>query len=93
LKRLLLPTKGFLRSTLRLTRRNPDQADDLRAALDPMAKDALHPSLKTHKLKGRLAGSWACSAGCDLRMVFQFVQHEGREAILLEAAGAHDEIY
>jgi mRNA-degrading endonuclease YafQ of YafQ-DinJ toxin-antitoxin module len=44
-------------------------------------------------LKGNLAGSWACSAGYDLRVVFQFVKHKGAEAILLEAVGTHDEVY
>jgi len=48
--------------------------------------------LKTHKLKGELAGSWACSAGYDLRIVFEFVQHEGNEAILLQTIGTHDEV-
>jgi hypothetical protein len=58
-----------------------------------LAEDAFHRQLKTHKLKGRLVGSWACSAGYDLRMVFQFVQYKGAEAILLESLGTHDEVY
>ena len=49
--------------------------------------------LKTHKRKGELAGSWACSAGYDLRILFEFVQHEGAEAILLHTIGTHDEVY
>jgi mRNA interferase YafQ len=44
-------------------------------------------------LKGELLGSSACSAGYDIRIVFQFVEHEGREAILLETLGSHDEVY
>jgi len=58
-----------------------------------LAEDAFHPQLKTHKLKGKLAGSWACSAGHDLRMVFQLVKHKGEEAVLLESIGTHDEVY
>jgi len=50
-------------------------------------------NLKSHKLKGKLAGSWACSAGDDLRVVFQFVKQGGQEAILLETMGTHDEVY
>jgi len=61
--------------------------------LELLAQDAFHPKLKTHKLKGQLAGSWASSAGYDLRVVFQFVQHQGVEAILLESLGTHDEVY
>jgi len=58
-----------------------------------LAEDAFHPQLRTHKLKGNLVGSWACSAGYDLRVVFQFVQHQGAEAILLESLGTHDAVY
>jgi mRNA-degrading endonuclease YafQ of YafQ-DinJ toxin-antitoxin module len=65
----------------------------LELTLELLASDAFHPQLKTHKLKGKLAGSWACSAGYDLRIVFQFVKHRGQEAILLEAVGTHDEVY
>jgi mRNA-degrading endonuclease YafQ of YafQ-DinJ toxin-antitoxin module len=44
-------------------------------------------------LKGNLAGSWACSAGYDLRIIFSFVEQRGAEAILLETLGTHDEVY
>ncbi len=71
----------------------PQQRRNCCAALELLAGDAFHPALRTHKLKGKLAKSWACSAGYDLRIVFQLVLHEGAEAILLEAAGTHDEVY
>lgn len=58
-----------------------------------LADDAFQTALKTHKLKGELAGSWACSAGYDLRIVFEFVQYEGAEAILLQNVGTHDDVY
>jgi len=93
LKRLLLPSNAFLRSAKRLARKRPELADDLRLTLELLSEDALDPSLKTHKLKGSLAGSWACTGGYDLRIVFQFVKHQGKNAILLEAAGTHDEVY
>jgi addiction module RelE/StbE family toxin len=93
MKRALLPSKAFIRSAKRLTKRDPSIAVDLEAVLELLAEDAFHPSLRTHKLKGKLAKSWACSAGYDLRVVFQLVQHEGKEALLLEAAGTHDEVY
>jgi addiction module RelE/StbE family toxin len=82
-----------LRSAKRLARKRPELADDLRVTLELLAEDALAPCLKSHKLKGSLAGSWACTGGNDLRIVFQFVKHQGKHAILLEAAGTHDEVY
>ncbi|MEA3414675.1 MAG: plasmid stabilization protein [Thermodesulfobacteriota bacterium] len=53
------------------------------------------PQLETHKLKGKLSGSWACSAGYDLRIVFDFVKAKKGSAddILLLAIGTHDEVY
>ncbi len=76
-----------------MTRKNSEATEDLRTALAMLAEDAFDPRLKTHKLKGNLAGSWACSGGYDLRIVFQFVKHKGADAILLEATGTHDEVY
>ena len=55
--------------------------------------DAFHPKLRTHKLKGKHSGHWACRAGYDLRIVFEIVSREGGEAIYLEALGSHDEVY
>jgi len=74
-------------------KKNPETAPILQAALESLAEDAFHAPLKTHKLKGDLAGLWACSAGYDLRIVFEFVQHEGAEAVLLQSVGTHDEVY
>jgi mRNA-degrading endonuclease YafQ of YafQ-DinJ toxin-antitoxin module len=74
-------------------KKHPEAAPHLQTALETLAEDAFNPTLKTHKLKGELAGSWACSAGYDLRIVFEFVQHEGAEAILLQTVGTHDEVY
>ncbi|MBA2737061.1 MAG: plasmid stabilization protein [Pyrinomonadaceae bacterium] len=76
-----------------MLKRNPKFADDLKIALKLLEEDVFHPRLKTHKLKGILEGSWACSVAYDLRIVFEFIQHEGDEAILLQTIGTHDEVY
>ena len=91
--RALLRSTAFVRAARRLLKKQPHAADVLRSTLDQLAEDAHHPLLKTHKLKGELDGSWACSVGYDLRIVFEFVQHGGEEAILLQTIGTHDEVY
>ena len=93
MRRLLLRSSAFVRTARRLVKKNPEAASILQTALERLAEDAFHSALKTQKLKGDLAGSWACSAGYDLRIVFEFVQHEGAEAILLQTVGTHDEVY
>lgn len=93
MKRQLLRSGAFVRAARRAVKKTPRLASDLAAALDALEQDAFHPSLRTHKLKGKLEGSWACSAGYDLRVVFRFVTHSGAEAILLLTVGSHDEVY
>lgn len=93
MKRQLLPSTAFVRSSRRFVRKHPQLVQELRLTLEVLAEDAFHPQLKTHKLKGKLTSSWACSAGYDLRIVFQFVKHKGLDAILLESVGTHEEVY
>jgi mRNA interferase YafQ len=93
MRRQLIRSDPFVRAARRWLKKHPEAVDTLRAVLDQLAEDAFHTQLKTHKLKGDLAGSWSCSAGYDVRIVFGFVQHEGAEAILLQTIGTHDEVY
>ncbi|MCB0048123.1 MAG: type II toxin-antitoxin system mRNA interferase toxin, RelE/StbE family [Caldilinea sp.] len=93
MKRTLLKSATFIRAAKKVVRRDQQVAEAIRDTLTQLSEDAFHPTLKTHKLKGNLAGSWACSVEYDLRIVFEFVQHEGVEAILLETIGTHDEVY
>lgn len=83
MRRVLLQSAVFVRAARRLMKKHPEVSPDLEATLTALMEDAFQAGLKTHKLKGELAGSWACSAGYDLRLIFEFVQHEGAEAILL----------
>lgn len=93
MKRTLLRSSAFIRAAKRQVKKRPTVAQDLKQALELLAEDVFDPKLKTHKLRGDLEGSWACSAGYDLRILFEFVQHEGAEAILLQTVGTHDEVY
>jgi addiction module RelE/StbE family toxin len=93
MRRLILRSTAFVRAARRLVKKHPQAADTLRATLEMLAADAFNPQLRTHKLKGEFEGTWACSAGYDLRIVFQFIQHEEAEAILLLTVGTHDEVY
>ena len=93
LRRVLLRSPAFARDLRAWLKSRPGRDPSLEAALEQLSADASHPSLRTHKLRGSLAGCWACGAGYDVRVVFEFVQHEGAEAILLLALGTHDQVY
>ena len=91
--RVLLSSASFVRAARRLMKKHPEVAPTLEATFAALMEDAFQAALKTHKLKGELADCWACSVGYDLRLIFEFVPHEGTEAILLQNVGTHDEVY
>lgn len=93
MKRALVPSPAFIRAARKALKKDPTLAQAIGSALALLEEDAFDPRLRTHKLKGKLDGSWACSAGYDLRIIFSFVQQEEAEAILLETLGTHDEVY
>jgi len=93
MNRVLLRSAAFVRAAKKITKKNRQTAPDIEAALEMLANDAFDPRLRTHKLSGDLAGSWTCSAGYDLRIIFSFVEYEKADAVLLETIGTHDEVY
>jgi addiction module RelE/StbE family toxin len=90
---LLLRSSAFVRDAKRILGKRPDLVNQLHQTLDLLEADPFAPSLKTHKLMGKLQSSWACAGGYDLRIVFSFTKHDGAPAILLESVGTHDEVY
>ena len=93
MKRKLRSTPRFEREARRLAKRNARASEAVRATLAEMAADAFSPALGAHKLHGDLAGLWACSAGYDLRIVFQLASDTGAETIVLHGVGSHDDVY
>lgn len=93
MKRTLFRSPAFGRDLRKWLKSHPDTADSIERALEQLSAEATHPSLRTHKLRGSLAGCWACSAGYDLRIVFEYTQHEEAETIVLLAIGTHDQVY
>ena len=90
---VLLRSSSFIKAAKRHVKKDPTVPADIQDALWRLSQNAFDPALKSHRLKGILKGSWACSAGYDLRIVFSFVDYQGKEAILLQTLGTHDEVY
>jgi addiction module RelE/StbE family toxin len=91
----LIWSAKFTRAARKLARRKPELLGDLDSALRQLEADPFHPSLRTHKLSGDFDGCWACSAGYDFRVVFEFVRPtKGAEMeVHLLNVGTHDEVY
>jgi addiction module RelE/StbE family toxin len=84
----------FIKSIKRVIQRNPELPRNIEDTLRLLAQDPFTPKLRTHKLKGKLSGCWACNVKYNMRIVFQFVKSEDKEDnIFLIEIGTHDEIY
>lgn len=93
MRRDLHRSSAFVRSLKRIGKKDRLALSGISPTLSILQDDAFDPRLGTHKLKGDLAGFWACSAGYDLRIVFEIVDQKDQEIILLVSIGTHDEVY
>ena len=93
--RPLVWSAAFVRVFKRAVRRQPELPARVERTLQQLAEDPFHPTLHSHKLKGKLGGAWACTVDYDNRILFEFVQNpeSGEEEILLLTMGTHDEVY
>jgi addiction module RelE/StbE family toxin len=90
----LVWSKTFVRAYRKLYSVILGLAADIEETLRKLVHDPFDPRLRTHKLKGKPAGTWACSVGYDLRLVFEFVKGPDKEdELLLIEIGTHEEVY
>lgn len=91
----LILNSSFKRAFKLIIKRRPDLKTKIEAKLRLLAEDPYNPILRTHKLKGKLSGAWACSVEYDCRIVFCFEQNQEtlEEEINLIDIGTHDQVY
>lgn len=70
----------------------PDQAREkrFRAKLLTFIQDPFHPTLRTHRLSGKLKDYWSFTVEYDLRVIFYFVDED--RAVFIDI-GTHREVY
>ena len=66
--RTLVWSTTFVRAFKRAVRRQPELRVRIEHTLKLLAEDPFHPMLHNHKLKGELAGAWACTVDYDNRI-------------------------
>jgi addiction module RelE/StbE family toxin len=82
-------SSGFRRGFKKATRKDPLLEGKIFSVLEKLSIEPFDPSLKAHKLHGKLSGLWACQVEYDCRIVFTFE----KELIVLVDIGKHDEVY
>src|SRR5713226_2043260 len=94
--RKLVLSRAFEKSYKKFTGKNQLLKSSIAKALLKLQDDAYDPSLRTHKLSGKLAAYLACSCGYDCRIVFVIeknISNSDIENIILLDIGTHNDVY
>ena len=87
------PTTRYLRAYARFVGRDRRRERCVEETIETLLANPFEPHLKTHQLKGAMAGMLSCTCGYDCRLLFRLRQDRGIEVIILLDIGTHDEVY
>lgn len=82
-------SKSFLKTLNHLFKKNPELRGIFKEVFEKLVEDPFIPSLRTHKLKGRLKEFFACTVTFDIRLIFKIE----KDTLVLIDIGSHDEVY
>ena len=91
----LIISPSFKRAFKNIIKKKPELKYKIESKLRLLSDNPYNPILRTHKLKGKLSGAWACTVEYECRIVFCFEQNQEtlEEEINLIDIGTHDEVY
>ena len=87
----LVFTESYTRRAFRFLHKHPELRSPYEKTLQLLELNPFHPSLRLHKLKGRLSDLHSVSINLSYRITIEFLI-EGR-TIIPVAIGSHDEVY
>lgn len=87
----LVFTESYTRRAIRFIRKHPEVRQQYEKTLQLLELNPFHPSLRLHRLKGRLSDLHSVSINLSYRITLEFLI-EGRTLIPV-AIGSHDEVY
>ena len=73
-------------------KKHPELIDIAKEKIKLFVSDPFHPSLKTHRLSGKLKGLWSISISYEERLTFEFVDKGMKKALLIDI-GKHKTVY
>lgn len=75
---------------LRYYKHNTKLSKKIQKQLTIFSSNHLHPSLRTHKLSGKMSSSWSISIDRSIRMVYSMLSNDLAYFYMI---GTHDEVY
>ena len=91
----LIWTSKFLKASEKFLHSQSELTDIFKQKIRLIEENPFHPSLRTHKLKGKLRGFLTCSINYYFRIVFEIEKDSktGNEVIILHNIGSHNQVY
>ncbi len=87
----LIYPDSYIRRARKFLRKHTEIHSQYEKTLRLLELDPYHPSLRTHKLEGRLQGLFSVSVNMSYRIVMELEIYD--EEIILINIGSHDQIY
>jgi mRNA-degrading endonuclease YafQ of YafQ-DinJ toxin-antitoxin module len=87
----LIFTDQYTRRAARFIKRHPEMAGVYSKALRLLEANPHHPSLRLHRLKGKLEGLHSVSINMSFRITIEMIISD--TDIILINVGDHDEVY
>ena len=87
----ILYTESYLRRAEKFLKKHPDILRQYEKTLKLLELNPSHPSLRLHKLKGRLSELYSVSINATYRISIYFLVEEDR--IIPVDIGTHDTVY
>jgi addiction module RelE/StbE family toxin len=87
----LIITESYQRRAKKFFAKHPEILKQYEKILKILCLNPQHPSLRLHKLSGRLAGLSSVSINISYRLIIHFIIRD--EQIIPIDIGSHDEVY
>ena len=84
-------TEAYTKKVIKFLKRHKDIFSKYKKVLLLLEADPFHPSLRLHKLSGKLDGLYSVSINMQYRVTIEFYIEDGK--IIPINIGTHDDIY
>ena len=87
----IIRTDEYYKKLKKFLKKHPDMIERYVKAIEILEVNPYHPSLRLHKLKGRLSDLHSISINMEYRVIIDFIIRDN-EIIPIDI-GTHDEVY
>lgn len=84
-------TDNYIKKATKFIKKHPELVSQYKKTLKLMELNPYHPSLRLHKLEGKLSELYSVSINISYRIAIYFIIEDDR--IIPVDIGSHDEVY